>query len=58
MFIKSCFGLFGISAISFITESLILEQNVNTLIILAITGAIMCLAIVIIEAMKRIQNRA
>jgi hypothetical protein len=54
---KICFGIFLISFYGAIIEGLVLEKNENSFIMLVITGIIMILAIIAVEALSRIRKR-
>jgi len=49
MLCKICLGIFFISFIVFIIEGLALEKNMDSLIILVVTGIIMMSAILTLE---------
>ena len=49
MLCKICLGIFFVSFIVFIIEGLALEKNMDSLIILVVTGIIMMSAILTIE---------
>jgi hypothetical protein len=57
MLSKVCFWAVIISCIGVIIEGLVLEKNINTVITMAVTFAIMILAIIIFETMKHVEKR-
>ena len=57
MLSKICFGIFLMSFLGTIIEGLWLQKNMNSFIMLATTGTIMILAIIIIELGSRVATR-